>query len=84
MLVLNTSRIRGGTYFENTDIQYSTVDKLISKTIIVYVSVITIPKNVTCHFNLRHMIQYMYQLFLNRLFITEAISTYQSLLYREI
>ena len=33
-----------------------TVDKLISKTIIVYVSVITVPKNVTCHFNLRHMI----------------------------
>ena len=56
MLLLNTSRIRGGTYFEYTDIQYSTVDKLISKTIIVYVSVITVPKNVTCHFNLRHMI----------------------------
>ena len=56
MLLLNTSRIRGSTYFEYTDIQYSTVDKLISKTIIVYVSVITVPKNVTCHFNLRHMI----------------------------
>ena len=25
MLLLNTSRIRGGTYFEYTDIQYSTV-----------------------------------------------------------
>ena len=56
MLLLNTSRIRGGTYFEYTDIQYSTVDKLISTIIIVYVSVITVPKNVTCHFNLRHMI----------------------------
>ena len=56
MLLLNTSRIRGGTYFEYTDIQYSTVDKLISKIIIVYVSVITVPKNMTCHFNLRHMI----------------------------
>ena len=56
MLLLNTSRIRGGAYFEYTDIQYSTIDKLISKTIIVYVSVITVPKNVTCHFNLRHMI----------------------------
>ena len=51
--LLNISRIRGGTYFENTDIQYSTVDKLISKTIILYVLVITVPKNVTCHFNLR-------------------------------
>ena len=47
MLLLNTSRIRGGPYFEHTDIQYSTVDKLISKTIIVYVSVITVPKNMT-------------------------------------
>ena len=56
MLLLNTSRIRGGAYFEYTDIQYSTVDKLISTIIIVYVSVITVPKNVTCHFNLRHMI----------------------------
>ena len=56
MLLFNTSRIRGGTYFKYTDIQYSTVDKLISKTITVYVSVITVPKNVTCHFNLRHMI----------------------------
>ena len=56
MLLLNTSRIRGGTYFEYTDIQYYTVDKLISTIIIVYVSVITVPKNVTCHFNLRHMI----------------------------
>ena len=54
--LLNISRIRGGTYFKYTDIQYSTVDKLISKTITVYVSVITVPKNVTCHFNLRHMI----------------------------
>ena len=54
--LLNISRIRGGTYFKYTDIQYSTVGQLISKTIIVYVSVITVPKNVTCHFNLRHMI----------------------------
>ena len=30
--LLNISRIRGGTYFKYTDIQYSTVDKLISKT----------------------------------------------------
>ena len=41
------------TYFKYTDFQYSTVDQLISKTIILYVSVITVPKNVTCHFNLR-------------------------------
>ena len=51
--LLNISRIRGGTYFEYTDIQYSTVDKLIPKTIILYVSVITVPKKLTCHFNLR-------------------------------
>ena len=51
--LLNISRIRGGMYFKYTDIQYSTVDQLISKTIILYVSVITVPKNVTCHFNLR-------------------------------
>ena len=51
--LLNISRVHGGTYFKYTDIQYSTVDQLISKTIILYVSVITVPKNVTCHFNLR-------------------------------
>ena len=45
--LLNISRIRGGTYFKYTDIQYSTVDKLISKTKILYVSVITVPKNMT-------------------------------------
>ena len=51
--LLNISRIRGGTYFKYTDIQYSTVGQLTSKTIILYVSVIAVPKNVTCHFNLR-------------------------------
>ena len=53
-------------YFKNTrlDLRTSnilisstlTLDQFISKTIIVYVSVITVPKNVTCHFSLRHMI----------------------------
>ena len=72
--LLNISRICGGTYFKYTYIQYSTVDQLISKTIILYVSVITVPKNVTRHFNLRiTLFQYMYQLLLKRLFITEAI-----------
>ena len=62
--LLNISRIRGGTYSKYTDIQYSAVDKLISKTKILYVSVITVPKNMTCHFNLRiTWFQYMYQLF---------------------
>ena len=73
MLLLNTSRIRGGTYFEYTGIQYSTVDKLISMTITVYVPVITVPKNVTCHFNLRHMISVHVSAFLKKTFITEAI-----------
>ena len=54
--LLNILRTRGGTYFKYTDIQYSTVDKLISKTKILYVSVIIVPKNMTCHFNLRHII----------------------------
>ena len=71
--LLNISRIRGGTYFEYTDTQYSTVDKLISKTIIVYVSVITVPKNVTCHFNLRHTNSVHVSALLKKLFITEAI-----------
>ena len=48
MLLLNTSRIRGGTYSKYNDIQYTTVDKVISKTKILYVSFITVPRNVTC------------------------------------
>ena len=72
--LLSISRVHGGTYFKYTDFQYSTVDQLISKTIILYVSVITVPNNVTCHFNLRiTWFQYMYQLLLKRLFITKSI-----------
>ena len=59
-LLLNISRVHGGTRLDlrtsnipGTDFRYSTVDQLISKTIILYVSVITVPRNMTYHFNLR-------------------------------
>ena len=68
--LLNISRIRGGTYFEYTDIQYSTVDKLISNTIIVYVSVITVPKNVTSTY-ISHDFSTVH--ISKRLFITKSI-----------
>ena len=70
MLLLNTSRIRGGTYFEYTDIQYSTVDRLISKTITVYVSVITVPTNVTSTY-ISHDFSTVH--ISKRLFITKSI-----------
>ena len=90
MLLLNTLRIRGGTYSKYNDIQYTTVDKVISKTKYSYVSVIraTVPKNMTCHFNLRRMISVhvsalfkqtshyggnQYDTHFKRLFITRSI-----------
>ena len=68
--LLNISRIRGGTYFIYTDIQYSTVDKLISKTKILYVSVITVAKNMTSTY-ISHDFSTVH--ISKRLFITKSI-----------
>ena len=56
MLLLNTSRIRGGTYSKYNDIQYTTVDKVISKTKILLRIIHYCTEKCDLHFNLRLMI----------------------------
>ena len=56
MLLLNISRIRGGTYSKYNDIQYTTVDKVISKTKILLRIIHYCTEKCDLHFNSRLMI----------------------------
>ena len=75
MLLLNTSRIRDGTYSKYNDIQYTTVDKVISKTKILLRIIHYCTEKCDLHFNLRLMILVHVSALFKQTLITEVIST---------